>query len=318
MEANMSASSNLYIVRLIANGNGTYIADHDSDQNNPWTVSDFYDNNQDDLTILGDIAGDTINLSSASFPSVILTYHAASSNGFIGEYNSIFYLFSENVYSYADIIAADTDENYVICFTGVSQILTTRGPVAVERLSVGERAVTATGAEREIRWIGQRTVNCAGDTSHMAPVRIRTNAFGAGVPERDVLLSPGHPVLVRQGGVEALVPIMNLINGTTIARTSMQSVTYWHIELDQHDILLADGLPAESFFDMGSRAWFDHDLDDVLANPDLVPAGQHGRCREVAIDGPLVEAERKRLADLFYADLSAQCVWPSPGEYAVQ
>ncbi|ORE92713.1 hypothetical protein ATO4_16840 [Aurantimonas sp. 22II-16-19i] len=152
----------------------------------------------------------------------------------------------------------------------------------------------------------------------MAPVKVRANAFGVGVPERDVLLSPGHPVLVRQNGEEVLVPIMNLINGTTIERTSMPSVTYWHIELDQHDVLLADGLPAESFFDMGSRGWFDGDLDDVLANPDFVPAGQHGRCREVAIDGPLVEAERRRLADLFYADLSAQCVWPSAGEYAVQ
>ncbi|WAP69325.1 Hint domain-containing protein [Jiella pelagia] len=99
-------------------------------------------------------------------------------------------------------------------------------------------------------------------------------------PKRDVLLSPGHPVLVRQGSAKVLVLIMNLINGTTIARTSMKSVTYWHIERDQHDVLLADGLPAESFFDMGSRAWFDNDLDDVRANPDVVPTGQHGRCRK--------------------------------------
>jgi len=123
-------------------------------------------------------------------------------------------------------------------------------------------------------------------------------------------MSPGHPVMVRQNGREVLVPVMNLINGTTIERTRMERVTYWHLELDQHDVVLADGLPAESFFDMGSRGWFENDLDDVLANPDLVPAGQHGRCLEVATDGPLVEAERKRLADLFYADLSAQCAWP--------
>tara|TARA_R110002020_G_scaffold106362_1_gene247609 strand:- start:68 stop:1012 length:945 start_codon:yes stop_codon:yes gene_type:complete len=314
----MSAASDLYIVQVYSNGDGTYTAGHDSDQDSLWSVADVYNNNLDNLNILGDIDNDTINLSSNHGQSVNFIYHAASNNGFIGNYGGNYYLFSENVYSYNDVIAADTNDDYVICFTGASQILTTRGPVAVEHLSVGDRAVTATGAEREIRWIGRRTVDCAGDTSHMAPVRIRTNAFGAGVPERDVLLSPGHPVLVRQTGVEVLVPIMNLINGTTIERTSMQSVTYWHVELDQHDVLLADGLPAESFFDMGSRAWFDNDLDDVLANPDLVPAGQHGRCRAVAIDGPLVEAERKRLADLFYADLSAQCVWPSAGEYAVQ
>nr|WP_255699999.1 Hint domain-containing protein [Jiella avicenniae] len=204
------------------------------------------------------------------------------------------------------------------CFTTGTEVDTPRGPVRIEYLSVGDLALTASGASRPIIWIGKRTLDCSGENAHMAPVRVRANAFGAGVPERDVFLSPGHPVLVRQHGVEVLVPIMNLINGTTVGRTSMQSVTYWHIELDQHDVLLADGLPAESFFDMGSRAWFDNDLDDVLANPDLVPAGQHGRCREVAIDGPLVEAERKRLADLFYADLSAQCAWPSAGEYAGQ
>ena len=58
---------------------------------------------------------------------------------------------------------------------------------------------------------------------------------------------------------------------------------------------------------MGSRGWFDNDL---------VPAGQRGRCRPVAIDGPLVDAERRRLADLFSASLTAQCAWPTGERYA--
>ncbi|MCQ0990642.1 Hint domain-containing protein, partial [Jiella sp. LLJ827] len=81
-------------------------------------------------------------------------------------------------------------------------------------------------------------------------------------------MSPGHPVMVRQNGREVLVPVMNLINGTTIERTRMERVTYWHLGLDRHDVVLAEGLPAESFFSMGSRGWFENDLDDVLANPD--------------------------------------------------
>nr|WP_283536345.1 Hint domain-containing protein [Methylorubrum extorquens] len=57
-------------------------------------------------------------------------------------------------------------------------------------------------------------------------------------------LSHGHPVLVGadangEGGV--LVPVMCLINGTTIVREPATQVTYWHIELDAHDILLAEG-----------------------------------------------------------------------------
>ena len=237
----------------------------------------------------------------------------------MGNGSPYLYLYSYTSYTINQVITASSDNDFAVqCFVSGVNIKTRRGSVAIEALAVGDVATTASGAERPIIWIGQRTIECSGENWHMAPVRVRANAFGAGLPERDVFLSPGHPVLVRQNGVEVLVPIMNLINGTTIERTSLQSVTYWHIELDQHDVLLADGLPAESFFDMGSRAWFDNDLDDVLANPDLVPAGQHGRCREVAINGPLVEAERRRLADPFYADLSAQCVWPSAGEYAVQ
>ncbi|WAP69326.1 Hint domain-containing protein [Jiella pelagia] len=281
-----------------------------------YTITDTNDGRGDDLTLLGDISGDNIIGNSIPFTFVSST---TNGDGFVALYNDgRFFLFQYvDNYTSGESLTT-TSAPFAICFTTGTGIETSTGPVTIEHLRVGMKAVTVSGIEREIIWIGSRTVDCTGGNAHMAPVRVRANAFGSGVPERDALLSPGHPVLVRQNGVEVLVPIMNLINGTTIERTQMQSVTYWHIELDQHDILLADGLPAESFFDMGSRAWFDNDLDDVLANPDLVSAGQHGRCREVAIDGPLVEAERRRLADLFYADLSAQCVWPSAGEYAVQ
>tara|TARA_R110002020_G_scaffold106362_1_gene247610 strand:- start:1484 stop:1804 length:321 start_codon:yes stop_codon:yes gene_type:complete len=73
--------------------------------------------------------------------------------------------------------------------------------------------------------------------------------------------------------------------------------------------------PTSSTVRRGSRAWFDNGLDDVLAKLDLVPAGQHGGCREVAIDGPLIEAERNRLADLFCSELAEQCTWPTADQY---
>ena len=276
-------------------------------------VEDVSDGGTDSLVQLGDVNPETFTAQGSTYNYLGV---ASGGNGIIGEIGGTRYLFTQTYYSQYSTIYYSAGQ-YALCFTSGAQIETSRGPIEIEKLSVGDTAVTAFGSQREIIWIGKRTLDCSGENAHMAPIKVRADAFGAGVPERDVLLSPGHPVLVRQNGVEVLVPIMNLINGTTIERTSMRSVTYWHVELDQHDVLLADGLPAESFFDMGSRCWFDHDLDDVLANPDLVPAGQHGRCRDVAIDGPLVEAERKRLADLFYADLSAQCVWPTAGEYTV-
>ena len=200
-----------------------------------------------------------------------------------------------------------------MCFVSGTSIRTTRGDVAVEALTAGDRAITADGSERAIRWIGKRDIECAelAEPSTSWPVRIRAGAFGAGLPKRDLYLSPGHPVLVGRGGDEVLVPVMCLINGTSIARVSVDTVTYWHVELDAHDLLLAEGLPAESFLDYGNRGWFEKGGDHDLLHPDWVAPGLEGRCRPVALDGPVVEAERRRLDMVFAAGLTAQCRWPS-------
>ena len=327
----MASRSGFYVLYLQQNGGGSYtVQGVYGGQTNAFTVTETNDGGGDDLTQVGDITQDDFtsdlkaidggpNLAT-EFRFVALTQDGS---GFIAVGTNstypgapYYYLF-QTTYTYnqssnATVTASTTpNETYAICFTTGTRIETPRGAVPIEALAVGDEAVTASGERRTITWIGRRTLDCRGEAAHMAPVRIRANAFGAGIPERDVHLSPGHPVLVRHGGVEALVPVMNLINGTTIERSVRQTVTYWHVELDRHDVLLADGLPAESFFDMGSRGWFENDLDDVLANPDLVPPGQHGRCRDVAVEGPLVEAERRRISELFYADLSAQCAWPT-------
>ena len=107
-----------------------------------------------------------------------------------------------------------------------------------------------------------------------------------------------------------LVPIMCLINGTTIERVAVDEVTYWHIEIDEHDILLAEGLPAESYIDLGSRPWF-AGASGELYNPDMALPDMPGRCRPVAIEGPVVEAERRRLDAVFAIRLEGACAWPS-------
>ena len=261
-----TSAQNFYVTR--AYDYGGYYSNFRMPGYGQGTVTDTRDpSTSDDTSQLGDIDDDIFSFNGNNYTFVTST----TQGGFIAQaQNNNLYLFRYGGYGRTDYYYANSS-NYVICFTTGVRIDTARGPVAVENLAVGDVALTAFGVERPIRWIGSRTVDCSGENAHMAPVRVMANAFGAGVPERDVYLSPGHPVLVGQDGAEVFVPIMNLINGTTIERTSMQSVTYWHVELDEHDVLLADGLPAESFFDMGSRGWFDNDLDDVLANPDLVP-----------------------------------------------
>ncbi|ACA21019.1 peptidase metallopeptidase [Methylobacterium sp. 4-46] len=210
-----------------------------------------------------------------------------------------------------------------VCFATGTRIAVVRdgveAAVAVEDLRVGDAAVTASGRARPIVWIGHREL--AGPLSpDQHPVRVRAGAFGAGLPARDLLLSPGHPVLVGagadgEGGV--LVPVMCLINGTSIAREPAARVTYWHVELDAHDLLLAEGLAAESYLDLGSRPWFEEGSASALHDPDLVPAGVPGRCRPVATRGPAVEAERRRLDAVFAARLSAQCAWPEADAVAL-
>jgi hypothetical protein len=202
----------------------------------------------------------------------------------------------------------------VFCFVTGTKIYTSRGEVAVEDLQVGDLAVTASGLLRPITWIGNRDLDGEGTVlpHDQQPVRIRAGAFGPGLPARDLRLSHCHPVLVGadangEGGV--LVPVMCLINGTSVLRDPATQVTYWHVELDAHDILLAEGLPAESYIDGGDRAFFVEASDHALHNPDFVPTGWNGRCRPVAVDGPVVEAQRMRLDAVFAGALSEQCEW---------
>ena len=235
-----------------------------------------------------------------------------------------------------DSVFATTDDGQrgtdimLMCFTTGTRIRVAREGEAldllVQDLAVGDIAVTASGALRPIHWIGQRTIECAAQAipSDAWPVRILPGAFGVGacgnnLPERELRLSPGHPVLVGEGDAACLVPIMCLINGTSIERVPVERVTYWHIELDEHDILYAEGLPAESFLDFGNRPWFGPDGEaHALANPDFVVPGLGARCRPVAIDGPLVEAERRRLDDLFEMSQAVAGAWPEFDEVFAQ
>ena len=201
------------------------------------------------------------------------------------------------------------------CFCTGTRIRTPSGTAAVEALRVGDVVVTASGGHRPVQWIGHRTIERL--TLEQRPVRILAGAFGSGLPERDLFLSPGHPVLVgadanSEGG--HLVPIMCLINGTTIERVPVDEVTYWHVELDEHDILLAEGLPVESYLDWGDRAFFSEASDHALHNPDFIVPGLSSRCRPVAFDGQIVEAERRRLDALFAMKLAAQCSWPAAND----
>jgi phospholipase/lecithinase/hemolysin len=137
------------------------------------------------------------------------------------------------------------------CFATGTRIRTTDGDVPVEELLLGARVMLFGGGTAPVIWIGHRDVTFTNQPDSGAgwPVRVLAGAFGPGLPERDLYLSPDHAVFVD--GV--LVPVKCLIDDVAISSEPRDSVTWWHVELPRHDVLLADGLPCESFLDAGAR-----------------------------------------------------------------
>ena len=185
-----------------------------------------------------------------------------------------------------------------VCFCSGTRIRTARGDVLVEHLRIGDIAVTASDEHRPIRWIGHRHVDLCRhpDPAAAQPVRVRAHAFGENRPVRDLLVSPGHSLCIDVVG-EVLIPAMALINGTTIQQEDVDSVTYWHVEFDSHDILLAENMPAESYLEMGNRGFFaENSVVDLDASPDAPVATHADFCRPFHANGALVWVVRAQLA----------------------
>jgi hypothetical protein len=154
------------------------------------------------------------------------------------------------------------------CFAAGMRILTARGEVPVEDLRPGDLAV-ALRANRlaPIRWIGHRHVDLPShpNPENINPVRIRAHAFGPGQPHTDLVLSPNHSLYIDG----ALIAVRYLLNGATIVQEAWDSVDYYHVELDTHDILLAHGLPAESYLDVGNRTAFENGGGPLMLHPEF-------------------------------------------------
>jgi hypothetical protein len=157
--------------------------------------------------------------------------------------------------AYASVTNDGTNTFITACFATGTAIATARGPVPVEALTTDDLVVTATGRLAPVAWIGHRRTDLMRHPSphDVMPVRVRAGAFGEKVPVRDLVLSPDHAVLMDGH----LVPIRHLINGQSIVQESRDVVTYWHVELDRHDVLLAEDLACETYLDTGNRHAFE-------------------------------------------------------------
>jgi hypothetical protein len=186
------------------------------------------------------------------------------------------------------------------------------GEVAVEDLAIGDLVLTADGTPMPIRWIGQRHMAVSpGVANRILPVRIERGAFGHEMPHRDLLISPDHAVLVDG----MLICAHQLLNGTAIRReTGLRLIHYFHIELEQHAILLAEGLPAESYLDTANRGFFDNADAPRILHPNLIDRAdtarrQAGSCAPFVVDAQAVAPVWQRLAKRA-ADLGRPVVEP--------
>jgi hypothetical protein len=169
--------------------------------------------------------------------------------------------------------------------------------VPVERLWIGGLVRARYAGLASIKWIGRRHVECNRHPKPRMvwPVLARAGAFDEGLPCRDLWLSPDHAVLVGA----ALIPIKHLINGTSIEQVPMDEVTYYHVELEHHDLLLAEGMPAESYLDTGDRFKFDNGGDSTAPHPnfsecrwDTPRIWEALACAPLVVTGPELDAAR--------------------------
>jgi hypothetical protein len=144
-----------------------------------------------------------------------------------------------------------------VCFYAGTRILTPAGGVPVESLKAGDFVLTSDKRAVPVRWIGRQTVSRQfANPLRVLPIRVKAGAFVENVPSRDLLVSPDHALLVD--GV--LIQAGALVNGTSITgeENVPASFTYYHVEVDDHSLIFAEGTPAETFVDNVDRMRFDN------------------------------------------------------------
>ena len=147
-------------------------------------------------------------------------------------------------------------DKVVACFTPGTRIATPRGEVSIGKLKVGDRVITRDNGLQAIRWIYSVEMSAADfrRKSHLVPVLILKGALGNDLPERDMMVSPNHRMLVANDKTvlhfeesEVLVAAKHLTGLVGVTRAQNVDTTYIHLLFDQHEVILSDGTWSESF-----------------------------------------------------------------------
>ncbi len=166
------------------------------------------------------------------------------------------YMFTDSSVPANTPLVIDVGDPTFLCFVGGTRIATPEGERAVEALQAGDLVLTHDGRAMAVKWVGQQFVRPGAETAAaVLPVRIQAGALGGNLPVRDLLVSPDHGLMLDG----ALVHASTLVNGRTITtEAAAEPFTYYHVELEEHALLLAEGVAAESYTDRASRVAFDN------------------------------------------------------------
>jgi hypothetical protein len=198
----------------------------------------------------------------------VVRYIGYTNDGLVMNDRGTIYVFGNRPYQIGESVTY-TAQALTLCFYPGTMIVTPAGPRAVETLGAGDLVLGADGTARPIRWMGRQSVTTVfADPLRSLPVTIGAGALGDGLPLRDLTVSPDHALLVDG----MLVHAGALVNGTSIRRMSEvpPHFTYWHIELDDHALVLAEGVAAETYLDGPARRRFDNWAERPDA-PDMAP-----------------------------------------------
>jgi hypothetical protein len=224
-----------------------------------------------------------------SGPLKIVYDDAIDPDGESGESGKVFFYKDADRKEVAGELTFKEIENVIPCFTPGALIATPRGEVPVETLREGDRVLTRDNGLQEIRWVGARTLGRdeLQRAPNLRPILIRAGSLGGGLPERDLLVSPQHRVLVFGKAPqlyfaesEVLVAAKHLVGRPGIETVDALRTTYVHFMFDRHEVVLSDGAWTESFQpgDMTLGAMGEPQRDEIITLfPELAtPVGLSG------------------------------------------
>ena len=151
-------------------------------------------------------------------------------------------------------LQVEENATFAVCFAAGTMIETPAGAVAIEALCIGDLVLAADGRAVPVKWMGRQTL--APRFQRVRLIRVAAGALGAGLPLRDLTLTADHALMIDG----LLINAGALVNGTTVTEVAdmPERVTVYHVETEAHDIILAEGTPAETYIDYAGRQAFDN------------------------------------------------------------